>query len=275
MSVEVIAEIGSNWRVSDDAGENLGRTLKLIDAAASCGVNTVKFQLFRADKLYRDQSRVEQLKPYELPVEWLPEIVGRCNENEVEFLCTPFYLDAVDILGEFVKRWKVASPDIVYDPLLDKISNDVKPVLLSTGFSHVKEIRNALDILEPLDVTLLHCTGGYPTPVCDMNLRRLLDLGEHFFPHRVGFSSHTPVPYLVASSVLYGAEVIEVHFDLDDGLGIETKHSFNPKQLEELVKMARQFEEAKSCGCDMSLDDTVQRTQARRDPSDWLRTVRD
>lgn len=271
--MEIIAEIGSNFVVGDNADDNLDRALTLIDVAASQGANTVKFQLFRADKLYSNPKRVAELKPYELPIEWLPKLVSCCNENGVEFLCTPFYVDAVSELDPFVKRWKIASPDIVFEPLLDKVSAfDKLPVLLSTGFSYVQEIQYAIDIIGPRhDITLLHCTGGYPTPIEEMNLRRLLDLGEHFFPHKVGFSSHTPIPYLVASSVLYGAEVIEVHFDLDDRQGVETKHSFSPDQFGELVRMAREFELAKTCGCDMPLSDIVQRKNARRNTENWLR----
>lgn len=273
MSVEVIAELCSNFVVGNQ-DENKSRLFEMIDIAAQSGATAIKLQLFKADKLYRDPKRIAQLKQYELPVDWLPDIKQSCDNNGIEFLCTPFYVEAVGELSPFVERWKIASGDLTYEPLLDRISQDDRPVLLSTGFGTVQEIQAALNTLEPLNVTLLHCTGGYPTPIHDMNLRRLLDLGEHFFPHDIGFSSHTPVPYLVAASVLYGARVIEVHFDLDDKRGIEAGHSFTPGSFAELVKVANEFEQAKTCGCDMTLDDTVQRTQARRDPSDWLRTVK-
>lgn len=272
---EIIAEISSNWRTSDNQDKNLNRALTMIEIAANCGASTVKFQLFKADQLYSSPKKVADLKPYELPEGWLPDLYAACEDNGISFLCTPFYIDAIDELRGFQERWKIASPDIIFVPMLKELAQSSDPILLSTGFSYMQEIQDAIDVLtsvhENREITLLHCTGGYPTPIEEMNMRRLLDLGEHFFPHRVGFSSHTPVPYLVASSVLYGAEVIEVHFDLEDRKGIETRHSFDPKQLGQLVKMAREFESAKTCGCDMPLSDTVQRKNARRNTETWLR----
>ena len=135
-----------------------------------------------------------------------------------------------------------------------------------------QEIRAALDILSNDDVTLLHCTGGYPTAVGEANINRILDLAVYFFPLRVGFSAHIPSAHVVASSVLYGAEIIEVHFDLEDRRGIETGHSFTPSMLEQLVLMSRDLVEAKTCACDdMSLGDVVQRKNARRNAESWLR----
>lgn len=278
MSVEFIAEIGSNWR-NGSLAKSKKRLFNLIDSAAHHGANAVKLQLFKADLLYRDTNKAKQVKEFELPIKWLPEIVEFCNKVGVEFLCTPFYPDVVDILNEYVSRWKVSSSDITYVPLLEKIRDTGKPVLLSTGFSTMDEVEAAIEVLAPdtnivpEHITLLHCTGGYPTVIEEVNLKRILDLAETFFPLKVGFSVHTVLPHVVAASILYGVEVIEVHYDLADKEGVETLHSFTPNQFETLVQMTMDISLAKDCRCEMTLGDTIQRTSARRDPGDWLRPV--
>lgn len=277
---EIIAEIGSNWKVGGEDG--LSRALRLIESAAKNGATTVKFQLFRAEDLYRDHDASTKLVPYELKVSWLSELMDCATQNGVEFLCTPFYLNAVEILERHgIKRYKIASWDLTYHPLLEVVKQTKKPVILSTGASTMEEVSDAIDILRPAeeyenpeyDLTLMHCQGGYPTRIEDTILRRVLNLATEFFPIRVGLSSHIPLPHIVASSVLFGATTIEVHYDLPDKKGIESAHSFSGDSFRDLVMMTHQFEQALDCNCDMTLADKLARNMYRRDPSDWLRPV--
>ena len=270
---EFIAEVGSNWYVPTEKG--LERAKKLIESAAKSGADVVKFQLFRANELYRDSMKQGALKHLELPLEWIPSLKQECGNNGVEFLCTPFYVDAVSILSGYVMRWKIASWDLTYKPLLAAVAETGMPVILSTGAATFSEVKEALEPFskEFNKITLLHCTGGYPTEPKDMTLRRILDLATHFFPAHVGLSSHCIVPFITASSVLYGAEIIEVHYDLKDKLGAEASHSYSPQSFAEMVKLANQLSDARDCGCERTLVDAVARNSYYRDPSDWLRPV--
>ena len=269
---EFIAEVGSNWYVPTEKG--LDRAKRLIEAAAKSGADTVKFQLFRANTLYRDAVKQGGLKHLELPLEWIPALKQECDAHGVEFLCTPFYPEAVRLLSDYVLRWKIASWDLTYKPLLKAVAETKMSVILSTGAATFPEIDDALEVFSHLDnITLLHCTGGYPTEPKDVVLRRILDLATEFFPVHVGFSSHCIVPAITAASVLYNAEVIEVHFDLKDKLGAEASHSYTPQTFAEMIRLANQFSEAKDCGCERTLVDAVARNSYYRDPSDWLRPV--
>jgi sialic acid synthase SpsE len=290
--MNIIADIGSNWRLGSDT-ESRKRASKLIKEAVRHGANTVKFQLFKADKLYREPKK--GLSNLELPPEWLRSLKRETGDLGAEFLVTPFYLEAVDLLEEIeVERYKVASSDSTYTPLLERIGKTDKPVVYSTGAATFEEVENGIIALRPdeevengiialrpdyekqtpTDVVLLHCVPNYPAPLEDLQLKRILDLATEFFPMDVGFSSHCMLPHLTASSVLYYANTIEVHFDLTDQAGAESGHSYTPQMLSELVKMTQQYKLALDCKCEQTFSDFDARKHAYRDPSDWLRPIK-
>jgi sialic acid synthase SpsE len=273
---EIIADLGSNIFAGADSKQ---RAIELIQLAKESNCTAVKLQLLRGDKLYRDPAKQKQLRPYELPIEWLPELKQVAGDIDIELLVTPFYLEAVDALERLgVERYKIASSDILYHDLHRLIAQTGKPVILSTGAAEFSEIETAIETLRPGnetpdDLVLLHCNVSYPCPIPDMQLRKILDLASEFYPLRVGYSSHTVSPYLVASSVLYNAEVIEIHFDAEDRKGVETAHSYTPSQVRQLVQMVDEFEKARDCGCAMTLSDAIGRSSYFRDPSDGLRPL--
>lgn len=276
--VEIVAEIGSNWYAVGQNG--LDRAKRLIESASKNGADTVKFQMFRANQLYRDADKQTAVKKLELPESWIPELYQVSKDNGVEFFCAPFYLDAVDVLADYVQKWKIASWDRTYTPLLEKIATFGMPVVMSTAAATLPEVDESLNILveggiDLNDITVLHCTGGYPTEPRDMIMNRINDLAAEFFPVHVGLSSHCIIPAVTASAVWYNAEYIEVHYDLKDKAGAEAGHSYTPQTLSEMVKLARMFLEAKDCGCERTLVDAVARNMYYRDPSDWLRPVKE
>ena len=276
MSIRFVAEISSNWRAGTDA-QSKKRALELIKQAARHGATDVKFQLFRADLMTRNPNPA--LRSLELPVGWLSELHRCAEDNGVQFGCSPFYVDAVRELYPFVSEYKVASWEITHVPLLEAIRDTDKNVVMSTGAAIFPEVDEALEILRPetdmaasdFGITLLHCTGGYPTRPEDLTLRRVLDLGDNYFPLNIGLSSHCIVPEVTAAAVLYQASMFEVHFDLEDRKGVENGHSYTPETFAKLVKYANLFKEAMDCQCEFTEDDLSAREQYRRDPSDWLR----
>jgi len=289
--MHIIAEIGSNWRDGTDR-ESKKRAIELIDSAAQNGARIVKFQLFLADRLYRDTNKISSLRDLELPVGWLKELKTHAENQGVEFLVTPFYPEAVDKLElAEVKFYKIASTDIAYIPLLTRVALTGKPVFLSTIGGKIiddadmsfEEVDQALEILRPEterdewgsvsynDVVLLHCVSNYPAPTKELNLGRLIDLAAEFMPLETGFSSHSLNVPVTASVVAYGASYIEVHYDLDDSRGVESAHSYSPDMLQQLVQVTKDFEDARECNCRQTFSDFQARKDAFRDPVDWLR----
>ena len=148
--MKFIAECGSNIATKKE-GRSLNRALVLIEEAAAAGATHAKFQLFTGETLHSNKQAQQKLNEVALPQEWIPELAATCRDNKIEFLCTPFSPQAVDVLDEFVNEWKVASWDITYIPLLNKLAQNGKPVILSTGAATIEEIENALMLLRPDD----------------------------------------------------------------------------------------------------------------------------
>src|SRR5580693_7754808 len=144
--VKFIAEVSSNH------AQNLDRSLAFVDAAAACGFDAVKFQLFRVAQLFAPEILAKSPQhrrriAWELPLEHLEPIARRCGERGVEFSCTPFYLDAVRELEPYVAFYKVASYELRWSDLLKTCARTGKPVVISTGMSIMPEIKAAVATL--------------------------------------------------------------------------------------------------------------------------------
>lgn len=272
MSVEIIAEVGSSHN------GDLNTALELIKTSALAGANTVKFQLFTPDLWHASDPRHDKIKPFCVPESWLPRLIAECDEWRVEFLCTPFSLHAVETLEKLgVKRYKVASGDLTYTPLLAAIAQTHKPILLSVGFSTDVEIEKAIDDLGGYNITLLHCVGGYPTLPIHANLRRILDLWQNFgfkYNAQVGVSSHLREWWVDVAAVAFNAKVIEKHVDLPGRPGPEGGHSLDPLDFADFVLSVRDMKDAMTKQTAFCDDDEYARLHYRRDPDDWQRPLK-
>lgn len=266
--VYVVAEAGSNHE------GDLGRALDLIDIAAEAGADAAKFQLFRADRLYPPGPEREAVRPYELPPAWLPDLAGRCADRGIDFLCTPFDEEAVDLLAPHVPAFKVASYDLTNEPLLRKVGSTGKPILLSTGASTDYEcikIDMWLHASFKSPVILLQCTAAYPAPIETLNLRALEDLPKLWTLR--GLSDHSLDPILApVMAVALGACVIEKHFKLPDSTGPDAAFAVDPDGLAAMVRAIRNAEKALGSGVKevLPVEEALRRT-ARRDPATGLR----
>jgi N-acetylneuraminate synthase len=247
--VWLIAEVGS---VHDGS---VGNALQLIDAAAECGVDAVKFQTHipEAETLpeapspafFQDEPRFEYFRRTGFTLEQWERLKERCGERGVEFLSSPFSEEAVDLLESLgVSRYKVPSGEVTNLPLLEKIGRLGKPVLLSSGMSSWEELDLAVETLKrhPCPLTVLQCTSEYPCPHERVGLNVMLEMKSRYrLP--VGLSDHTLGPYATLAAVALGASVIERHFTLSRKMyGSDAKHSLEPEELAELVRGVRAIE---------------------------------
>jgi len=149
------------------------------------------------------------------------ELARYCDKLGIDFLSTPFDLEAVAFLSNLVPFFKVASADITNLPLLRAVATTGKPVVLSTGASTLDEISSALEILSlggTSETALLHCVLSYPTSDKDAHLRFIQGLQNTFPDSIIGYSDHTAsevraLPLLIAH--LHGALILEKHFTDD------------------------------------------------------------
>ena len=249
----VIAEAGANHNGDVDLAK------RHIREAWLSGADAIKFQIYKADKLVtrtapiywkvgNDEGKTQYdvfSKIHNFPIEFYKKCIDYANKIGITFFCTPFDLDAVDVMEEIgVKLYKVASGDITYHQLLKKIAQTGKPIVLSTGASTLGEIEEAVNIIEKENnsqIILLHCTLAYPTPQKDINLNMIPTLAKLFPDYPIGLSDHTFSPLTPALSVMVGAKVIEKHFTVDKTLEGSSDHKLgvDPYQLKCLVESIR------------------------------------
>ncbi len=253
----IIAEAGVNHNGSYERAE------RMVDVAKECGVDYIKFQTFKSDKiankfatqadyqkknLKQESSQVEMLRKLELSDNDFSSLKDYCDEAGIRFMSTPFDLESIDFLsGLEMDYMKVPSGEITNLPYLRKIASTGIPVIMSTGMCRLGEIEDALDILynggmSTEDITLLHCNTEYPTPMVDVNLRAM-DTLRSAFGTKVGYSDHTKGIEVPIAAVAMGATVIEKHFTLDKTLpGPDHVASLDPAELKAMVDAIRNIE---------------------------------
>ncbi|MFB3850645.1 MAG: N-acetylneuraminate synthase [Acidobacteriota bacterium] len=252
----IIAEAGVNHN------GNLGLALKLVEAAKDSGADAVKFQTFKAENLvlkgapqanyqkknskFKDQ--YEMLKSLELNFNDFIKIKEKCDKRNITFLSTPFDEESASFLNQInVPAFKIGSGDFNNLPLLIRIINFKKPLIMSSGMSDLKEVRKVIKKLRQIGlkrIALLHCVSSYPAPYSDVNLN-VIKKFKSLFDFPIGFSDHTLGVHIPIAAVSLGANIIEKHFTLDRKMeGPDHKASLQPEELKEMVKMIRDIETA-------------------------------
>jgi N,N'-diacetyllegionaminate synthase len=256
----IIAEAGVNHN------GDIQLAKKLIDAAAEAGVDYVKFQTFKSEKLVSrnaekasyqkentgdaSESQLKMLQKLELSEADHLELIAYCKSKSIKFLSTAFDLESIDFLNELnIDLFKVPSGEITNYPYLEKIGNLGKPIIISTGMATMEDIENAINVLTKNgtsinDITVLHCNTEYPTPMHDVNLKAMQTITERFNVP-IGYSDHTLGIEIPTAAVALGATVIEKHFTLDKTLkGPDHKASLEPDELKNMVTAIRHIEKA-------------------------------
>jgi N-acetylneuraminate synthase len=275
--INFIAEVSSNH------ARDLSRCLKFVDASADAGCASVKFQLFKVRELFAPEAFVAKphllkREDWELPLGFLPRIARHCREREVQFSCTPFYLDAVAELAPHVDFFKIASYELIWDDLLSACAATGKPVVLSTGMATLPEILHAVNVLRGAgcqDLTLLHCTSAYPTPYREANLAAIETLRNATgFP--VGWSDHTVEPAVMHRAVhRWGARTIEFHIDLDrHGEEYAAGHCWLPEQIGTVISDLNKGLACDGDGVKAPVPSELPDRDWRADPSDGLRPLK-
>jgi N,N'-diacetyllegionaminate synthase len=256
----IIAEAGVNHNGSMELAK------RLIDGAASAGVDYVKFQTFKTENLVSkqavkaayqqantretDNSQYNMLKKLELSEAMHEELMAYCAEKNVAFLSTPFDEESIRLLAGYgIRLGKIPSGEITNLPYLQAMAGAFPNIILSTGMTDMSEIEEALAVLSAhgvakTNITILHCNTEYPTPMRDVNLRAMEAIRQRF-DIQVGYSDHTLGIEVPIAAVALGATVIEKHFTLDRSMpGPDHAASLEPGELEAMVKAIRNIEQA-------------------------------
>lgn len=248
----VIAEVSGNHN------KELGKALKMIEVAAECGADAVKFQTYTADSLTLPSNKPdfqitsgtwagwnlhELYQEAATPYEWFPALFDHGRAMGITVFSSPFDNEAVDLLeGLEAPAYKIASNEFTDWPLIRRTAQTGKPVILSTGTASLQEVGDTVRFLEGEGVTdyaLLHCVSAYPAPMNSAHMRNITTLREQF-PVPIGFSDHTldiTAPIVAAA---LGAAIIEKHFVLDRSEGgPDSSFAIEPFELKRLCETVR------------------------------------
>lgn len=266
--VFVIAEAG----VNHNGDVNLAK--RLIDVAVESGADAVKFQTFHADHMVTctaakadyqksttssEESQYEMIKNLELSDDVFLELADYTRKQKILFLSTPFDEESVELLDRIdVPAYKISSGEITNFPLLKKIAEKKKPVIMSTGMATLGETEDAFHYLKKCgseDIIILHCTTSYPAPVVSVNLNAMKTL-RCAFHVPIGYSDHTEGITIPIAAVAMGACVLEKHFTCDRTLpGPDHKASLESHELKAMITAIRDIELAKGTGIKIPNDD--------------------
>ena len=251
----VIAEAGVNHNGDMEIAK------QLIDAAVHCGADAVKFQTFNAENLVTPDSKTaahqkrsgmnnqfDLLKSQEFSFDEFKELKRYCDRKKIEFISTPYDVESVRLLDDIgVKKFKIASAELVNKPVVKAIALTKKPILLATGMSTMDEVERTIDCIKKNgggNITLLHCTSSYPAPYDQVNMKVMQTL-QNMFNLPVGYSDHTRGIEIPIMAVSMGAVVLEKHFTLDQKMiGPDHWASAEPEEFKKMVDAIRNVEKA-------------------------------
>lgn len=255
-------EIGSQHRpfiiaeVSGNHDQSMEKAIAIIHAAKKAGASAVKFQTYTADtmtvnstnkdffinnedSLWRGSFLHELYERAHTPWDWHEALFAEASKLDLIAFSSAFDESSVDFLEKLnVPAYKIASFENAYLPLIAKVAQTGKPLIISTGMATLQEIDEAVDCARKNgceDLVLLKCTSSYPAQYSDLNLLTMLEMQERF-DCLIGYSDHTQGTVAAVAAVALGATVIEKHIkELDDDFSVDSEFSLSGESFHELV----------------------------------------
>lgn len=256
--VYIVAELSANHN------QDFARAVELVHAAREAGANAVKLQTYTPDTitiasnrecfriaggtLWDGRTLHELYGEAYTPWDWQPRLKLVADELGLDFFSSPFDATAVGFLETLnVPAYKLASCELVDLPLIKRMAETRKPLIMSTGMATLEEIEEAITTARTAgakQIALLKCTSAYPAPPEETNLRTIPELARRFeLP--VGLSDHTKGIAIPVAAVTLGACIIEKHLTLSRSLGgPDAEFSLEPDEFKEMVDAVRVAERA-------------------------------
>ena len=259
--VYFIADIASNH------DGDLNQAKELIWQAKEAGADAVKFQHFLADKIVSDygfkhlgkkaghqaawkKSVFDVYRECECNRSWSQELADTAKQAKIDFMTTPYDVEAVNELDKYIPAYKIGSGDITWIDFIQMIAGKNKPVLLATGASDMCDVARAVEAIININrnIVLMQCNTNYTGSLENfkyINLNVLKTFSTYYPNMILGLSDHTPGHATVLGAIALGARVIEKHFTIDNNLvGPDHAFSMNPKSWREMMDSARALEYA-------------------------------
>ena len=243
----IIAELSANHN------GDIKRAFQIMEEAKKAGANAIKLQTYTHETITIDsdsqdfqihgglwdgQTLYELYKSAHMPWEWHEPLFEKARELGITIFSSPFDFSAVELLEELdAPAYKIASFEVIDLPLIKRVAQTGKPMIISTGMANEQEIEEAIKTAKDngcQELVVLHCVSGYPAPAEQYNLRTIADMTERFSV-LAGLSDHTIDNATAVAAVVMGACVVEKHVTLDrNGGGADDSFSLEPTELRAL-----------------------------------------
>lgn len=253
----IIAELSANHNGDID------RAYQIMEEAKKAGADAIKLQTYTHETITIDcdtedfqirgglwdgQTLYNLYKNAHMPWEWHKLLFDKAKELDITIFSSPFDFTAVDLLEDLnAPAYKIASFELVDLPLIKRVAQTGKPMIMSTGMANEEEIHEAITTARDngcKELVILHCVSGYPAPADQYNLRTIADMSDRFGVLS-GLSDHTIDNATAVTSVAMGACLIEKHVTMDrNGGGADDSFSLEPHELKALCKDTRTAWEA-------------------------------
>lgn len=245
--------IGSNHRpyfaaeMNSSHNGNMETAKKMIDAAADCGCDAVKFQSWSAESLYsadyykQNPIAKRMVEKFALNENMLEELADHCQRRNISFSSTPYSRSEVDFLVKVKADYiKVASMDLNNLPFLNYIGEKRIPIVLSTGMGTIEEIHQAVKAIEQTGnrkICILHCVSEYPVSIENANVNNIQMLRKEFPEYPIGYSDHTMGAEAAHAAIALGAVMLEKHFTLDNSkIGWDNQMACEPAAMKRIIE---------------------------------------
>lgn len=245
----IIAELSANHN------GDINRAFQIMEEAKKAGADAIKLQTYTHETITMDcdseefqihgglwdgQTLYELYKGAHMPWEWHKPLFEKAQELGITIFSSPFDFSAVELLEELdAPAYKIASFEVVDLPLIKRVAQTGKPMIISTGMANQEEIAEAIKTAKDSgcqELVVLHCVSGYPAPAGQYNLRTIADIAERF-DVLSGLSDHTIDNATAVTSIALGACLIEKHVTMDrNGGGADDSFSLEPLELQALCQ---------------------------------------
>jgi N,N'-diacetyllegionaminate synthase len=252
----IIAEIGG-------AFSNFEEAKRLIDSAKKIGIDAIKFQTLEAETITTknnffdmeatgQKSQYEIFKHFEISKDLQKDVVEYSNSLSMPIFSAPSHMKDLEIMEQLeLPIYKIGSDLACHIPLLKKIAQFNKPIILSTGMCTMKEVENSVNAIKNEGnekIILMHCVSNYPSKMEELNLNSI-EIMKKEFNLPVGFSDHTPGILGTVTSVSFGANIIERHFrDPRNKPGPDDIHSLTENEFINLISSIKMVEQSSGTG---------------------------
>lgn len=271
---KTIADDRPTYFIADIAANHdgdLARARDLIHIAAAAGADAAKFQHFKAGSIVSDKgfrtlggarshqaawkkSVFEVYQDASVPLRWTRSLKETCDQAGIAFFTSPYDLELVDAVDEFVPAFKIGSGDITWHEIVRHIAAKGKPTLIASGASSMDEVHAAVcqALAVNPQVGLMQCNTNYTAALANYRCIQLnvLKCYRAMYPDMVvGLSDHTLGHATVLGAVALGARMIEKHFTDDTSReGPDHHFAMSPEAWREMVQATRELEAALGTG---------------------------